>query len=143
MSQLLFDFHLYHSHIPKWHLYFCSCCLISVTILLPEMGANLLNIHLYLCIFLLTVCLPLLHVCLLSCSNNKKKEKARAREGRFLMSGDGLFPVSRESSWLRGQSDMWGGGGGGRCLYLKSDLRCHPTYFSVSKYAPAERLPWE
>lgn len=24
------------------------------------------------------------------------------------------------------------------CLYLKSDLSCHPTYYSVSKYAPAE-----
>ena len=84
-------------------------CLISVNLLHPEQDANLLNIHLHLCFCILAICFPLLHVCLLSCSNKKKEQR---KEGRFLMSRDGLFPGSCESSWLRGQSDMWGGGGG-------------------------------
>lgn len=42
-------------------------------------------------------------------------------------------PCELSTHW---EPDMWGDVG--VCLYLKSDLSCHPTYYSVSKYAPAE-----
>ena len=55
-------------------------CLISVNLLHPEQDVNLLNIHLHLCFCILAICFPLLHVCLLSCSN---KKKSREKKGDF------------------------------------------------------------